>query len=68
MNHEAHVHAYQNECLRRCLIRQLLRWRAERGDDWMRGYVDGWPRWQELRADFWIQAKAGNAGDPGEWR
>ena len=50
------------------MTRQLLRWRAERGDDWMRGYVDGWPRWQELRADFWIQAKAGNAGDPGEWR
>ena len=46
----------------------LLRWRAERGDDWMRGFVADWKRWQELRADFWIQAKAGNAGDPGDWR
>ena len=45
MNHDAHVHAYQNECLRRCLIRQLLRWRAERGDNWMRGFVADWKRW-----------------------
>ena len=52
MNHDAHVHAYQNECLRRCLIRQLLRWRAERGDDWMRGFVADWKRWPGLREDF----------------
>ena len=67
MNHDAHMHAYQNECLRRCLIRQLLRWRAERGDDWMRGFVADWKRWHGLREDFRAQWAAGNRGALGDW-
>ena len=68
VNHDAHVHAYQNECLRRCLIRQLLRWRAERGDDWMRGFVADWKRWPGLREDFKRQWAAGGRGAEGDWR
>lgn len=67
VNHEAHVHAYQTKCLRRCLIRQLLRWRAERGDDWMRGFVAGWKRWPGLREDFKRQWAAGGRGAEGDW-
>lgn len=53
---------------RRCLIRQLLAWRAERGLDWLRGYVAGWPRWPELKDDFATQWNAGNRGEAGDWR
>ena len=68
VTHDAHVYAWQQRELRRSLIRQLLRWHRERGAEWLRGYVEGWKRWHELRAEFWAQAKAGNAGDPGDWR
>ena len=58
----------EREHLRRCLIRQLLRWRAERGDDWMRGFVADWKRWPGLREDFRAQWAAGNRGALGDWR
>lgn len=58
----------EREHMRRCLIRQLLRWRTERGDGWLREYVAGWKRWNELRGDFWKQARAGNTGAAaGRW-
>ena len=49
-------------------IRQLLRWRAERGDDWMRGFVADWKRWPGLREDFKRQWAAGGRGAEGDWR
>lgn len=58
----------EQEHMRRCLIRQLLRWRHERGIDWFRSYVDGWKRWDELRDDFAAQWQLGNRGAPNDWR
>ena len=52
----------------RCLVRQLLAWRAARGLDWLRDYIKGWPRWDSLKTDFETQWRAGNRGEPGDWR
>ncbi|MDO5288529.1 MAG: hypothetical protein Q4F13_02700 [Pseudomonadota bacterium] len=54
--------------MRRCLIRQLLRWRHERGVQWLRGYVDGWGRWDALKGDFADQWRKGNRGETDDWR
>jgi len=53
--------------LLRSLIRQLLRWHRERGAEWLRGYVEGWPAWAGLRVDFWAQQRLGNGGEEGKW-
>lgn len=68
MNHDAHIIEWQQLELRRSLIRQLLRWHRERGEEWLRGYVDGWKMWEEdLRVDFWAQCRRGNTGEEGKW-
>ena len=44
----------EQEHMRRCLIRHLLRLHRERGNEWLREYVEGWRMWaEELRVDFW---------------
>lgn len=60
--------AKELEHMRRCLIRQLLRWRHERGVQWLRGYVDGWGRWDALKGDFADQWRKGNRGETDDWR
>lgn len=58
----------EQEHMRRCLIRTLLRRHRELGTDWLRGYVKDWRMWaQELRVDFWKQQRAGNDGEHGKW-
>lgn len=54
--------------LHRCLVRQLLGWRALRGLDWLRDYVKGWALWPDLKDDFANQWTRGNRGEPGDWR
>ena len=51
-----------------CEVRDLCRRTDERGTAWLKGYVDKWKRWESIREDFWAQFKAGNRGDPGDWR
>ena len=58
----------EQEHMRRCLIRTLLRSHRERGTEWLRGYVKDWRMWaEELRVDFWKQQRAGNDGEHGKW-
>lgn len=66
MHAEADLHPQEHQ--RRCLIRQLLAWRAINGLDWMREYVKDWRRWPDLQHDFEQQWRAGNRGEPGDWR
>ena len=54
--------------MRRCMVRQLLAWRLERGDDWREQFVAGWAKWPSLKPDVQAQWKAGNRGQPGDWR
>ena len=56
------------EHMRRCLIRHLLRLHRERGNEWLREYVEGWRMWaEELSVDFWAQQRLGNCGEHGKW-
>ena len=57
----------QLEHLHRCLVRQLLLWRDQRGLDWLRSYVQGWADWARLKDDFADQWAKGNRGAPGDW-
>jgi hypothetical protein len=52
----------------RCEIRDLCRKTTDRGMGWLKSYVVDWKRWESIREDFWRQWKAGNKGDPGDWR
>ena len=67
MSHDAHIIVWQQRELRRSLIRHLLRWHRERGAEWLRGYVQRWPAWNELRSDYWTQQRLGNCGEAGQW-
>ena len=68
VTHDAHVYAWQQRELRRSLIRHLLRLHRERGNEWLREYVEGWRMWaEELRVDFWKQQRLGNGGEEGKW-
>lgn len=51
----------------RCLVRQLLRWRHERGLQWFRGYVQNWKLWDGLKGDFADQWNKGNRGEQDDW-
>jgi hypothetical protein len=53
---------------RRCLVRELLRLTNRRGIEWLKGYVRGWKLWEHIRDDLWRQYRAGNTGEPGDWR
>lgn len=53
---------------RRALVRELLRLTRERGIEWLQGYVKGCKWWAGVRADFLAQRRAGNRGEPGDWR
>jgi len=52
----------------RCLVRRLLRLTRERGIEWLERYVRGWKQWRGIRDDFLAQRRAGNIGEPGDWR
>ncbi len=58
----------EREHVRQCLIRELIRKYLQKGDRWMREYVNGWKTWEGLREDFWMQVRAGNKGEHGDWR
>lgn len=57
----------EREHMRRCLIRQLLAWRHERGLEWLRSYVAGMPMWPQLKDDFARQWRNGNRGEKDKW-
>lgn len=54
----AHVEAWHAWRIRECLIQHLVQLTAARGTAWLEGYVAGWSKWPDLRADFWRQWRA----------
>ena len=51
----------------RCEIRQLLRWRKERGSAWAAGYLEKHPRRAAIEPDIRAQWQRGGRGAWGEW-
>lgn len=51
----------------RCLIRQLLRWKAESNRAAL-GALEGSSIYPQVRAEVERQWLMGNRGDPGDWR
>lgn len=58
----------------RCEVRQILRWRYERGQEWVKAHFEkmaekrGAEAVDRLIADCRQQWRAGNTGHAGEWR
>ena len=58
----------------RCEVRQLLRWRRDKGSQWVRDWLAGVAKLRgqatadQLNADAMQQWRAGNRGQPGDWR
>lgn len=59
---------YSEKYRRECEIRDLCAKTDRQGVDWLKRYVQKWKRWESLRDDFWRQWRAGNRGEPGDWR
>lgn len=56
-----------SEHMHRCLVRQLLRWRAQRNAAAMAAMKRS-PMYAALQADANRQWEMGNRGEKGEWR
>ena len=55
----------------RCEVRQLLKWRAEKGLQWFREYISTYGfggRKAKLLNDVAEQWKRGNRGEKGTWK
>lgn len=70
----ASAHADQETHRHRCEVRQLLRWRVERGREWLRTWLAGVERIRgkaallRLEADIRTQWELGNRGARDDWR
>lgn len=63
LDHETHRH--------QCEVRQLLKWRTERGLQWFREYISTYGfggRKAKLLGDVAEQWKLGNRGEKGIWK
>lgn len=61
----------QAENMHQCEVRQILRWRQEKGNAWVMGWLASpavKPRRQRLEADAREQWRLGNRGAEGDWR
>ncbi len=56
----------QPEHMRRCLVRQLLRWRVERNAEAIEAMRNS-PGYEALKAEAERQWNAGNRGECGKW-
>ena len=56
----------QAEHLRRCLVRQLIRWRVERNAEAIEAMRKS-PGYEALKAEAERQWNAGNRGECGKW-
>ena len=56
----------QAEHMRRCLVRQLLRWRVERNAEAIEAMRKS-PGYEALKAEAERQWNAGNRGECGKW-
>jgi len=56
----------QPEHMRRCLVRQLLRWRVERNAEAIEAMRKS-PGYEALKAEAERQWSAGNRGECGKW-
>ena len=56
----------QPERMRRCLVRQLLRWRVERNAEAIEAMRRS-PGYESLKAEAERQWNAGNRGECGKW-
>lgn len=52
--------------MRRCLVRQLIRWRVERNTEAIEALRRG-PGYEALKAEAERQWSAGNRGESGKW-
>lgn len=55
----------------RCEVRQMLKWRAERGSAWVHGWLERAEKVRpvsRLRRDCAEQWSRGNRGEWGDWR
>ncbi len=56
----------QPEHMRRCLVRQLIRWRVERNAEAIEAMRRS-PGYESLKAEAERQWNAGNRGESGKW-
>ena len=56
----------QTEHMRRCLVRQLIRWRVERNAEAIEAMRRS-PGYESLKAEAERQWNAGNRGECGKW-
>ena len=56
----------QPEHMRRCLVRQLIRWRVERNAESIEAMRRS-PGYESLKAEAERQWNAGNRGESGKW-
>jgi hypothetical protein len=56
----------EQEHMRRCLVRQLLRWRVERNAEAIEAMRKS-PGYEALKAEAERQWNAGNRGECGKW-
>ena len=56
----------EQEHMRRCLVRQLIRWRVERNAEAIEAMRRA-PGYEALKTEAERQWKAGNRGEDGKW-
>lgn len=64
-----HSNYYSLEYKHQCAVRQLIKWRSEKGLNWWREYLSKYKIPQELLNDYADQwAKNNRTGDWGIWK
>jgi len=61
------LHSSELEFLHRSAVRQLCKWRAEKGLQWFRDFIGKNKLDEPLLTDYADQWKKGNRGEWGKW-